>query len=255
MLIVISLLYPAKYYMEFSGNVNTLFYGTGIAILYGYLYLLVTAAIALIQKKNTMSGAYIRSYLKSFITSFLCAIVYISCINFLTVAAYNAGIVLWMLPIKLIYIVIAWMSSKFPGLRNKIVLGVVLAVDIVLSVGLKVVPFSLNPENYVLVVLLLLCQMTIKTNLYEEIPMADLKKGMILSMPFSAMLQNSRIKDLPGISAEDLRNRLTDQEAESVKRWGKIKKKDSVVIVKKIPFAVFLSLGYFTYFIIGSTVR
>ena len=43
---------------------------------------------------------------------------------------------------------------------------------------------------------------------------------------------------------EDLEARLTEEEAESVHRWEKSKYgSDTVVIVRKIPFAVFLALG------------
>lgn len=97
----------------------------------------------------------------------------------------------------------------------------------------RVVPFSFRLENYILVIVLLLCQMTIRTDLYERIKIADLKKGMILSMGSSMLMQGSRVRGLPGISSEDLKSRLTETEVNSIIRWGKGKEIDDLVIVKK----------------------
>ena len=66
------------------------------------------------------------------------------------------------------------------------------------------------------------------------------------------LMQNSRVRGLPQISTEDLKSRLTDDEIESIKRWAKSRKIEYVSIVKKIPFAIFLELGFVGYFIIWS---
>ena len=77
---------------------------------------------------------------------------------------------------------------------------------------------------------------------------------MILSMGASLLMQRSRVRGLPGISSEDLKSRLTEEETESIKRWAKSKKIESLLIVKKIPFAVFIFLGFISYFLIWSVV-
>jgi preflagellin peptidase FlaK len=112
--------------------------------------------------------------------------------------------------------------------------------------------FAVDVERYVLVILLLLCQMMAKTGLYETIQVKKLKKGMILSSYTSMLLQNSRVRGLPGVSMEDLRNRLSETEVASVKRWAASRKVEEIVVVKKIPFAIFLLMGFATYFIVWS---
>lgn len=97
--------------------------------------------------------------------------------------------------------------------------------------------------------------MTIRTDLYERIKIADLKKGMILSMGSSMLMQGSRVRGLPGISSEDLKSRLTETEVNSIIRWGKGKEIDDLIIVKKIPFAIFIFLGFISYFLIWSVVK
>ena len=152
-------------------------------------------------------------------------------------------------------IITAWISGRVRIFRNRVLIGLVLAADLGLAIYLKVIPFSLNPRTYLFTVVLLLCQMMIRTNLYEQIQTSRIKKGMILSSVSSILMQNSKIAGLPGISTEDLRNRLTEDEAESVRRWGKSTKgTKEISIVKKIPFAIFLAMGYVCYFIIWRIV-
>lgn len=96
--------------------------------------------------------------------------------------------------------------------------------------------------------------MTIKASLYEVIPLESLQSGMILSVGSSILMQGSRVRGLPNISTEDLESRLTKEEVESIKRWGAGKEIMEITIIKKIPFAIFLGLGFLTYFSIGRAV-
>ena len=50
---------------------------------------------------------------------------------------------------------------------------------------------------------------------------------------------------------EDLRSRITSEEAESIHRWEKSAGgKPYVVIVRKIPFAIFIGIGTLAFLII-----
>ena len=59
----------------------------------------------------------------------------------------------------------------------------------------------------------------------------------------------SNIKGLPKEkNTEDIRSRITEEEAESIKRWEFSKYGQSeIVIVRKIPFAIFISIGSIVY--------
>ena len=191
----------------------------------------------------------------TFFKSFISASVYISDINlifgFINLKGINIDI--WFT--RIICMLVAWIVGKKEFLKKwPIIIGIFI-IDIVLGIFLKVIPFSFNLENYVLVLLLLLCQMTIRTNLYEEVLVSDLKKGMILSSFSSLLMQNSRVRGLPKVSSKDLKSRLTNTQIESIKRWASGKKVESVIIVKKIPFAMFIFGGFISYFIIWSVVK
>ena len=131
-----------------------------------------------------------------------------------------------------------------------------IVIDIVISAFLMVFPLSINPRTYLITAILLLSQMSIRMSLYDEVSTNIVRRGMILSIGSSMMMQNSTMQGLPGISTESLKDRLSDEQAESVRAWGQTRAgQKTVVVIKKIPFAIFLFLGYITYFVLWSIVR
>ena len=249
LLMLLVLLFPANCYMTYGNSLITMVFTIGLAVFYGYIYLLVSSLYLLIKKKNSMSISYVRNSLFVFAKSFSCAMIYISGVNLIIrlIAMQGVNISVWI--IRIICIGCSLLVGKKPIFRKKWMLSIGIVIDIMLSIMLKMIPFSIHPENYILVIALLICQLTIRTSLYEEIPVEELKKGLILSMGTSMMLQSSRIRGLPGISSEDLRDRLTEVEAESVKRWAKGKKIEKITTVRKIPFAAFIACGFISYWI------
>ena len=253
---VLSLLYPAGMYLEYGSNSVTLFAALCFAVFFGYVYMLFTAGWKLIIGETRLRKEYVLAVVKTYVKSYISATIYVMGVNMifaiieLNFLHMDAGIV-WIA-----CIITAWISGRVHIFKNHILLCLVLIADIGLTIYLRVIPLSLNPRTYLFTAFLLLCQVTIRTNLYEQIQTSRVKKGMILSTFSSMMLQNSRIAGLPGVSTEDLRNRLTEDEADSVRRWGKSTKGlKEISIVKKIPFAIFLAMGYICYFIIWRIVR
>lgn len=247
LLMILVLLFPANCYMTYGNSLITMVFTIGFAVFYGYFYLLVSSLYLLIKKKNSMSMSYVRNSLFIFAKSFFCAMIYISGVNLIIrlIAMQGMNISVWI--IRIICIGCSLLVGKKTIFRKKWMLSIGIVIDILLSIMLKMIPFSIHPENYILVIALLICQLTIRTSLYEEIPVEELKKGLILSMGTSMMMQSSRIRGLPGISSEDLRDRLTEVEAESVKRWAKGKKIEKITTVRKIPFAAFIACGFISY--------
>jgi len=79
---------------------------------------------------------------------------------------------------------------------------------------------------------------------YQHIRTDRIKKGMILSFGSVLLFKSSRIKNLPKETTETTTSRITQEEAKAIQRWSKTKKgKESVVIVKHLPFAPFIFGG------------
>ena len=85
---------------------------------------------------------------------------------------------------------------------------------------------------------------------YEWIRTCDIKAGMILSYFAIQQFYGSRVKGLPHSTDETTKFRITQEEADSIKRWEKSKYgKEQIMVVRYIPFAVFILIGMITYLI------
>ena len=250
MVIVLSLLYPARYYLSYRGGTATLIFALGFSLLAGYVYLLITSLVALGRKKVELSIDYIRQFLQSFLKSYLSAMAYIILLNSILMLLEQNDLILNIWIVRCACILVAWCVGRYPVFKKP----QLLLSSILFSVGIflitRTLPISINPENYILVLILLLCQMTIRTTIYESIPVNQLSKGMILTTFSSVLMQSSITKGLPGVSTEDLRSRLTSDEIASIKIWAKATHTEHLTIVKKIPFAIFISVGFLSYFLL-----
>lgn len=247
MMIVLALLFPARLYWVFGNSNITLVFTIAFAIFAGYCYLLISSIWAIISKKVVITFDYVKSYLLNFLKSYITAMIYISLFNRLISVVYNQGIDINIWVTRSLCLLVAWCIGRYSYLKKWFFLALATCIGGVISIVTKTSPISLNPENYILVLVLLICQMTIKTTIYEKIEVSQLKKGMILTTFSSMLMQTSITKGLPGISTEDLKSRLTNEEIESIKIWAKATHTESLTIVKKIPFAIFISIGIILY--------
>ena len=107
--------------------------------------------------------------------------------------------------------------------------------------------FSLSGINwkiYIVAILLTWFRAIADKYNYKSIAVSELKPGMILSLATIMLFSGARIENLPVFSSEDLKSRLTPEEVESVKRWAKSKNgHNTIIIVRKIPFALFIAIG------------
>ena len=251
---VMALLYPGGFYLSYGSTSCTLFFAIGFAIIYGYLYMLISAGYKIAAGKTHVTPVYIGNYLIEFVKRYIKSLIYLCGINLIVIAVELCGIYINAWIVRLLCIGIVWLIGKNNLFAKWQILLPVTALDLIGSIWLKVIPLSLSIEHYVLVGILLISQMTIKTNLYQEVEVAQLKKGMILSTLSSVRMQGSRVRGLPSVSSEDLRSRLTEMEIESIQRWAQSKNVSTVSVVRKIPFAIFLALGFASYFVLWGVV-
>lgn len=254
--LLLTLLYPSSCYVAYGNSHITLFFAICISIFFGYCYLMAFAVYEIIAGKSTLSMGYVKKYLCSFMVSYIIAFTYITLINMFAVLF---GMLVFPIPQGITLVVCflaAWFSRRAKWMRNKILFSAVLILCVGLVFYFKTVPFSIRPGTYIVIAVIILCQMTITTSLYKQIPTEEVEKGMILSTASTFQMQVSRVRGLPGISHEDLRDRLTEEQASSVRRWGKTEKGNNVVtIMRRVPFAFFLALGYIVYFLMWSILK
>lgn len=250
--IVMAFGYPARLYFVNNKSIYTLYFALGFAIFWGYLFLLFSSIYGIAK------GAYRLSWNKtverfiSFLKIYFITIIYISAANLcvLYIGRYTNFFedytwVLWAICFGL-----AWCVGKYNVLKKWYVFVPIVVFDITCSIIFRIIPVSLYPETYIFILVLFICRVTIAAGLYDTISVNSLRKGMILSFFSSLLMQNSNVEGLPTLSTEDLKSRLSDKEVEAVKRWASGTKTAEIVVVRKIPFAIFIFLGYLSYFLI-----
>ncbi len=94
-----------------------------------------------------------------------------------------------------------------------------------------------------------LTRMTKKNN-YQEITPDALHPGVILSLFTIYRISSSRIPGLPQMTTETRKSKLNPQETEAVRLWA-LRNKESIIIVRMLPFAPFIAAGTILEIILG----
>ena len=100
-------------------------------------------------------------------------------------------------------------------------------------------------SNYLIAFLVFALKIWAGRHNYKTLKVDELQPGMILSSGSVLMFGNSRVKGLPDNVSEDMSARLKESEIESIKRWSKTNRgTDELLVVRKIPFVVFMVIGF-----------
>ena len=252
MLTVVALLYPASFCFTSRGNNSTFYFVVMYSFAIGFLYLVVSSVAERIRKKKSIDKSLIIKTVKSFFVRYLLLTIYSALFTIINSIFISKYFILNALSLSIIYFAIPWIVSKTSFLQKKAIILIILCADIVLAIFYKVLPIDIRLRSYLIILVSAIIQALLLEFNYETIRTADVQKGMILSLPTTMLFMNSRVKGLPGLSKEDLSSRLTEEEAESVRRWeNSTTGKKEIIIVRKIPFAIFISAGVLFYLIFG----
>ena len=98
--------------------------------------------------------------------------------------------------------------------------------------------------SLVFIVALLFVRSITNQENYQMISAGDILPGMILDYSSVALLNLSKATDLPSSTTADMRSRLHEKEVAAIHAWGKKHPgHDQLVIIRKIPFALFIAIG------------
>ena len=247
LLICISFLTPARYYAE-DMRITGIYFIIYI-FLTAYVYIIVDSILQSVKKKrffktNTFTKNNIQAFLKRYVISYLYLRALSILMQVILQESYYRNSVFFAFVNIFIVIMIhekpvfkkCWMLAALVAINGGLAIYSVMNHQAVVSVEIL--------RNYGIVVLALVLKDLVSGYNYEEIPTSSVEKGMVLSYSTVALFSASRVKGLPQVTYEDMRSRLTEEEASAIHRWGKSKYgKSSVVIVRKMPFAVFIIIG------------
>lgn len=213
-----------------------------------FVYLVVQSIVFLIKKEKTFKT-----------TTQFALIPFISCIVFIMavqavlrfalkgIYAEYIGVFLFL------NIILVLVFGKMKYLHNivcVIICSLICASEIVYAILNRKPVFDYL--SLLIVLLIIVLRYIAGRYNYQEIKTADVKPGMVLSYTTVLLFSQSQVNGLPQTTSEDMGSRITKEEADSILRWANSKSgQDRIVIVRKIPFAVFIAAGYLIYVIFG----
>lgn len=255
LMIAVSLLIPYDLYINTKLLQFNLIYIFVFSFIFSYIYLIADTISGFIKGKVHADNIK-KTALKSVID-------YLSCVLYII---FFDQIFQKLLPqffedyawiLLIINICIVFIISGLKIMKNRFVLLILIVTTVVLKIVFNQPILSKQMIiNYVVALFFIILRVFIDEYNYETINVSKLRPGMILSAATTITFMNSKVKGLPEQSTEDLRSRLTEDEINSILRWSKSKYGlDTVQIVRKIPFAIFITLGTVLFVITGALIK
>jgi preflagellin peptidase FlaK len=241
--ILLVFLFPARLY-----NLDQKILAPAIAIFIfifsiGFLYVVVESVVLGLKRRDLFHFGGFHIKLKRFFKRyFVIASVLFICsqsIFFLFPAFYEDNHLLILF--FNLFIILLLQDQKWPE-HTAVVVGLTGACVILLL--LLRTQIAINWWLYLIVGLVILTRMFSEKYNYEVIATSTVRPGMILSFNTVVRFQPSRVQGLPLHTTEDLRSRLSEEDVQAILRWEKSKfGEGSIVIVRKLPFAIIISAG------------
>ena len=216
-----------------------------------YLYILLESLYIGIKEKNFFKINLLKTDIILLIKQ------YIKCTCIVTILDFLLRLVLpkiYLSNPELIAMInmIAVMTSYHIKFLDKVfTICLLIAATVVCFLISGGISFNNRIEVYAIVFIVLLFRLCAEKYNYKVIPTAKVEKGMVIAYPTVLYFISSKINGLPKKTTEDMRSRITEDEARSIQRWENSKYgQPTIVIVRKIPFAIFISIGSIIYVII-----
>jgi hypothetical protein len=246
LLITAILCFPARLYCNGKSNIVSGFKMIVIVFTLAFLYLIIETIYLGIKEHNLFSVPKGKISLNKFLQSVLFFLLFLNTFNsimikFLPAQLLSDKTLTFSIHFVLVLCAIYW--NKKVNWMIIAAFGVASIVLLMLN-GIHFSVSNMNWKIYPMVALLFVFRIISNKYNYKSILVSELKPGMILSTGSIISFSRSRVKGLPTYTSEDLKSRLSRDEVDSIIRWSKTKKgKDSLVIVRKMPFALFISIG------------
>jgi uncharacterized membrane protein YhdT len=214
-----------------------------------FLYLIIESAVLFIKKEKATTGFGIKFSFKSIVS----CMTFIAVIQAILKLIFGSYYFLYLSAFLLLNIVLVLVFNKIKFLQTNVAFVTCVIISIVsLLYSIFQQQLLIDVKSAILSLLVIGFRAVAERYNYQEIKTESVEKGMILAYSTVLQFSRSRVKGLPNITTEDMSSRITSEQAESIKRWGKSKSgKESIIILRKIPFAAFISLGYIIYLGLG----
>ena len=245
----ITLLFPVRQYFHYGSEqfpILTIFI---FAFSFGYLYLILHSLLCAVRKTESFHHKTTKHSALTFLKEYVAGSVYLGFLhNMLTrllphFYAENQTLFLFA------NIFAALLFSDTAFLRQTWLILLCGTADIILFLSAR---GSIILWPYFAVAVLLLLRQLISAYNYKTVSVTALQPGMILSAASTILLRGNDKNGLPTGLAEDLSCRLAAENIAAINKWhSRNKSITQLTIVRKIPFAVFISMGCCLFLILG----
>lgn len=242
MLIVIAIAYPARLYGYLNNEMFPLVNLFAIIFTIGFIYVVIDS-IVMYLKKVPVAYSERKFNIRDFARDYFITIVYLTAITgAISIIGSN---IFWSNPIVsvffnffVVYCIHSFEIFKKPWTITLAAFGTI-GVWLVLKPHFGVTQLY----AYAISIAVLILRYQIEKYNYLIMKPEQLTAGMVLSTATVLQFSGSRIHDLPHHITEDLRNKLSEKEVQAVKKWANSNPDRSIVIMRKVPFAVFILVG------------
>lgn len=239
-------LLPARLYCFHNRSMVSCFSMIALIFLSAFVYVIGETIFLGIRRRDLFQHSRLRIDIRSYLHGFGFYFFFLSLSDVLLSQVIPSVLLNDTLFLMAVHFVLVLLAMQLAPRASWTTVGIMAAVwSALLLVG--VTHFALSDANwkiYIVVILLAGFRTMADKYNYQTIDVSKLKPGMILSLATVMLFSGSRVQGLPVFSSEDLRSRLTPEEVESVRNWAKSKYGcDTIIIVRKIPFALFIAIG------------
>ncbi|MBR3354525.1 MAG: hypothetical protein IKG47_04065 [Oscillospiraceae bacterium] len=246
--VVMSLAVPVDLFCELDTPYISLIIPYIITFAVGFLYLFVSSFADSFRNKKTLD-LHINTV--NFLKSFLFAFLQSGAISSLfLILRFVLKIEMWLdnqsiTIIEVLVIFFISTSSIIPkNIWTTVINGILILVGII--IGDISHYYQITIQSLAVSASVLFIEWFISKYNYQEISVSELEEGMVLAYSSVYLWANSRIRNLPRVTYEDLRSKLNKEECDAIRRWSP-HDQQTVWIVKKVRFAIFVSIGFISF--------
>lgn len=241
---------PAHTYYAAHGEYFPLLSLVIMIFTFGYLFLIGDSTVRAIRKSNCIEvTAPTMAIVCDFIKNYILATAYVLGVDILLNIRYADFFTTNSLLLMLINMFVAMAIFGIELLKKPLIWKAILAADFIYCVVNAWNPFSTQIMSCVLLVGVLLLRAFIQQYDCDVIPTENLQPGMIISAGSYIECVSRGFSTERLLITNDLRSRLIQEDIVQIQALKK--KPETITIIRKIPFAIFILLGTVTYLTLG----
>lgn len=255
MLITVFAVIPSRLYSPMALNVLPCFVLIMCVFISAFVYVISDTVIKSIQEKRKLqikrkkriTGKQILYIIVSYFFILLTMLL-VNMLVSIILSIWDGGQAYITLMIDFVIALILIEVRKHISFKSTLVMIGVMTIALLIALftgiyTISTVSFDFKP--LIVVIITIILRLASEKYNYSEIPVSKLKPNMILSgVSVMQMNMSGNIENLPTAITEDRNARLSQEQIDAVIKWSETDTgTSSIMIVKKIPFAIFILIG------------